>query len=420
MPTPAFLRPLIRTLTLTLALALTAAEASAATTRLSLHSSTTPAEGTWELGRSGWTWLGGLTFEIRRETSYSRSFDLPSAAQAEFNRARDGDPIDIRVRYPAGSLRLQGKKFRDSGSGTYTFEPDPTYSAELEKVIGRAPDKGELFDFSQEGISLDFVRAASSASLRSSPRDLLDLRNHGVNTSSIAGYAAAGFKDPRDMIHLRDHGVSTEFAREARDAGYGRDARELTNLRDHGISTDYLRSWGDAGLTPSADELIRLRDHGLQADYATAWKTAGFNLTTDELIRARDHGVSTRFVRELGATGSVRSVDEVIRLQEQGVSPSFVRALATRTPSQPDADDLSTEDTIRLRQQGVEASYYRDLLKANPRFSPEDVIRLRQHGVPSSYISAISIEGRPPLDAETIIDVHDRGLSPDLVRKLRQ
>ena len=81
---------------------------------------------------------------------------------------------------------------------------------------------------------------------------------------------------------------------------------------------------------------------------------------------------------------------------------------------------LSDTEIVRLRQHGVSVDYLQGWREIGYEFSPEEIIRLRNHGVPVEYAKQSNPPGRKLLDASTLIDTRNRGLSAETIRKLRE
>ena len=93
----------------------------------------------------------------------------------------------------------------------------------------------------------------------------------------------------------------------------------------------------------------------------------------------------------------------------------YMAALNGATVEKPTVDEL-----LHARWNGVSEDYLKDISRTGARLPPEDIIRLRQQGVNGNYIKALNVPGRPPLDADTIIHLRQRGVDAKTARKLRE
>ncbi len=127
--------------------------------------------------------------------------------------------------------------------------------------------------------------------------DLINLRNHGVSGSLIAG-ASSFFGHPgvSDLIRLADHGISGSY---------------LAELRAAGVS----------GL--SADDVVRIRDHGVMPMLIAGLRARGYAVTADSLVKLADHGVTILYIDSLQRfrSNGRPSLDDIIRLHDAGFSP---------------------------------------------------------------------------------------------------
>lgn len=251
----------------------------------------------------------------------------------------------------AGRFVCKGSMAWNKGSGTFTFEPDPKFTAELQRMGYLAPDSWQVFEMMLAGVSLEFARVAKEAGVRSSTAQLLEMRHHGVSVEYMQAIKKAGYDKLRadDLMQMKDHGVSTDFMADLKDAGYelatdrmvqlhdrGVDSRymaelkrhglkpgvqEILQLRDHGVSPEYMKSLQDAGYEGvSAEDMTRMRDHGVPADFAVDARDLGYNFTLAELIQMKDNGVDSKYLRRLKDSG-MRSLTaaQITKLKQHGV-----------------------------------------------------------------------------------------------------
>ena len=383
--------------------------------RLQLRPGESRAEGSWDIDLDAYRSQrrNGVQIEIRQKGS-THSFYLPAERAPVIPNARNGSPIEFAIKSDAGELRFKGEVERDVATGTYRFEPNKTFAADAGKLLKRDLSNDDLLELAWSDVTWVYIQAVADAGLNPTYEDVLSLRRHGLKAEAIKEFVAAGTDKPRDIIQLRNHGVTAEYVREARQLSFGKTTDELTRLRNHGVSTEQLQGWHDAGTSPSTEEVIRLRNHGVQPEYAAAWKKAGFEFTHEELIRARNFGVPSDFPAALAKGGNKPKIEEVIRMRQYGVGADYYREMREANSK------LTPEDITRFRQHGVSSEYVKTLSKNGASFTADQIISLRNSGVPADYIAAINVEGRTPLDAKSIIELRNRGVSAETARKLRQ
>jgi hypothetical protein len=108
---------------------------------------------------------------------------------------------------------------------------------------------------------------------------------------------------PKQLIALRDHGVDRAFIEQMRAAGVedlGVD--DFIELYDHGVDAEFVRELGEMGFTNlTRDQLIELYEHGVDAEFVREMRGLGFNnLTPGEWVTLRDEGAETAENDETG------------------------------------------------------------------------------------------------------------------------
>ena len=66
------------------------------------------------------------------------------------------------------------------------------------------------------------------------------------------------------MIDLKNQGLRVEFLKEAKEMGYGFSPKEMLDLQHHGVDSGYLRKLNDSGFNAlTAEKIMKLHDHGI-------------------------------------------------------------------------------------------------------------------------------------------------------------
>jgi hypothetical protein len=296
--------------------------------------------------------------------------------------------VRIEVSRPAGRLILEGETARRKASGQARFTGNAGFAKVVEKEVGQVPSLSELLEMALLRVDLDYV-------------------------SGIKGNVS-GKLEVASIIHLKQNGVSPKTAAAFRAAGYTFGCDDLIRALQQGVSSNYARDFRKAGYEYSLDELVRACQQGISSEYAAGFRKAEYNYSLDELIRARQQGISAEYAAGFRKAGHEYSLDELIRARQQGISADYAANFRKA------GYNYSLDDLIRARQQGISADWAARFARAGYKFSLDDLIRLRQNGVSSDYAEKIRIEGRKNLSANTIIDCRNRGLSAELVQKLRE
>jgi len=285
-------------------------------------------------------WTNSREVPLDRFRGFSLSM-LASASPAKFEYVAD-----------AGRLICEGRFLMGTGSGTYTFAPDPAFSTALQQMGFDAPDDEQLFSMLMMDVNRDFAREIRDAGLRASINDLLQLRMHGINLDYIREARQAGYPNftAEDYIQLRIHGVETALLRDLKADGYDLRAEEIVQLRIHGVDSAYIRDLKSYGLKPDASDLTQMRMHGVTPEYLKGLKDAGYgNLRAEEIDQLRSHGVEPRFVQEARRSGYNFTPEELAQLRMHGVDGAYLKRLQDAGMRNLNADQIA-----KLRMHGVD------------------------------------------------------------------
>jgi len=110
------------------------------------------------------------------------------------------------------------------------------------------------------------MRELKKYGLQPAAADLVQLKIHGVSTNYLKGLKDAGYGGllASEITDLAIHGVSVDFIEDSKSLGYSFTPRQLIDLRIHGVDGAYLRRLRDAGLKNlSAAQIEKLRIHGV-------------------------------------------------------------------------------------------------------------------------------------------------------------
>jgi beta-lactamase regulating signal transducer with metallopeptidase domain len=346
--------------------------------------------GTWDARAS--TRAGYVHLQLR-ELHWSSGSDVPlkqleglSAQQLESGTA----PVRFTLRRDAGTFAFNGILGGGVGAGTFTFAPNPSFAAELEKRGFGRPTAREQYKMARSDVSLAFVDELKAQNYTDiSTSQLVRAGDHGVNADYLRSMSELGYRfgSLDALITLRDHGVSAEYVRQLQELGYKQlTADELRTARDHGVTPEYVRELVALGYKLSIEQLRNARDHGVTTEFAQGMKDAGFaSLTIEQLVNARDHGVTSEFARQTGELGVPKvSLEQLVKMRDHGVGAEFMRELST------------------LGYRGLEV----DVL-----------VQMRDHGVTTGYIRELKDLGYTGLSVDELVTLRDHGVTPDRIRK---
>jgi len=286
--------------------------------------------------------------------NWSNSRDVPLDSFRGFSLSMLGSPGPAKFEYvaDAGRLLCEGRFLVGSGSGSYTFAPDPAFISALQQMGYDTPDDEQLFSMLMMDINRAFAREIRDSGLRASTSDLIQLRIHGVTLDYIRETRQAGYQNfsADDYAQLRIHGVDTNFLRDLKAAGYDLRASEIAQLRIHGVDSRYMRDLKSYGLKPDAMDLSQMRIHGVTPEYLKGLKDAGYeNLRIDEINQLRNHGVEPRFAQEARRLGYDFTADELAQLRIHGVDAAYLQRLQDAGMRH-----LNAQQIAKLRMHGVD------------------------------------------------------------------
>lgn len=301
--------------------------------------------------------VGKVHFTVRHSNEFgnsSHSSTVPLDRFRGFSLSMFASPGPVKFEYvsDAGRLICEGRILLGTGSGSYTFAPDPTFVSALGQMGYDTPDEEQLFSMLMMDINREFAREISNSGLGASINDLIQLRIHGVKLDYIREARRAGYQTltADDYAQLRIHGVDTEFLREIKAAGYDLHAADIVQLRIHGVDNSYIRGLNTYGLKPDASDLTQLRIHGVTPEYLRDLKEAGYeNLHVEEINQLRTHGVEPRFVKEAHRLGYDFTPDELAQLRIHGVDEAYLNRLEAAGMR-----NLNAEQIAKLRIHGVD------------------------------------------------------------------
>jgi beta-lactamase regulating signal transducer with metallopeptidase domain len=360
------------------------------------------APGTWEIRPTD---APGTVHLRLVELNSSSGSNVPIEQLAGLTSAQltgAGGPVQFRVRRDAGTFTFEGVIRNGVGAGTFSFAPDASFPAELEKRGFTRPTSREQYQLARHDVGYAFLdELTRQGYAKPQTSDLVRAGQHGVQATYLRDMGALGYRlgslDP--LIKLRDHGITPAYVRELADLGYkGLAADDIREARDHGITPDYVRGMREAGYSSlSMTELIKVRDHGVTPDFVRELGDAGHRkLPLDQILRVRDHGVSPEYVRELRGLGYALPIDELVRARDHGITLEYVRAMAALGYSKQPMDSL-----IRVRDHGVTPQYAEELKALGyDRVPLDDLVSLRDHGLTADRVRAANARAgtRLPID----------------------
>ena len=416
---------------------------------LRIQETTPQVRGTWktlpdrEGNRAGpkRTWF---TIRLRMPKGRDPQFSRPADQFPDLfvRRAPDG-PLRFEVESDAGVLHFEGERSDEKLNGVFQFRSVASFTQEVSPLFSEPTQPIQWLLLALSNAKASEIVGFASTGLRFSAEGYLTLKSHGVQREYVQPLLQSGqnfdveaiarmrdhavppglpsamrkagydFK-VSDYCLLRDHTVSAAEAGVWRESGYMLSATDLCRLRDHAVSSEYSTILPQASFHLSLEDFIRLRDHGVAPAEVAAWKRAGFELDSVEVCRLRNHSVTADYGRSVKEAIGVITVDELIRLRGQGVPEAYLRQMLEIDPR------LKVADLIQLRTHAVDSGYVRAWRDAGCDFKIQELVRLRDHGVPVTYARVVHSTKNQPISVSTLIELHNKGLSPAAVRQMRE
>ena len=197
--------------------------------------------------------------------------------QAQLNSP--GARASFGLHRDAGAFAFDGWLQQGTGSGHFTFSPDPRYEEEL-----RA-----------RGYTVDEPRKLMTAGL-------IDLSIPYIDQIRNAGFKDLTFNN---LVAFRALRVDAPYIDSMRRHFSDLDAETVISLRALNVTDDYIGSMKSEGLAPAtAHDAIELRALRVDSAYVKEMASVGYDhLSAHDLVQLRALRVDAAFVRSLEAHG---------------------------------------------------------------------------------------------------------------------
>jgi len=296
-------------------------------------------------------------------------------------------PFLQAVTSDAGTLTFEGTRAGKSANGIVRFDANPDYAAEVKSLLGEPPSEDQYLELAMNRLQLVDIRRYHKAGPSLTLEDIQRLRNNSVGADDVADLAAAGYALTVDeLIRLRNSGISSTYAIDLRKGGLKLDASQLVKLHNSGIDAAYAVGMYKIGLGEDIDTIISLHNSGINVDYVNSFSKAGYKFDKESLIHLHNSGINSDYAASLKQGGY----------------------------------ELGEADIIRLHNSGINSDYAAGLKKAGYTLDVKDIIRLHNAGVNVDYVAAMTTPNKNNLTVDQIINLRNRGVDAETVRKLRE
>ena len=199
------------------------------------------------------------------------TLDFARAIKDAGIRASTGELLDMRNRgvsiefvqevKKAGYDKLRAEdlmRMRDHGvnSSFLADLKDSGYDLSVDRII----------ELRNHGVNSRYLAELKQHGLQPTVGEIVQLRNNGVSPEYMKTLHDAGYDSlSADQItRMKQHGVPAEFAVDAKALGYQFTPGELIDMRNHGVNSNYLRRLRDSGMKNlTASQISKLKSHGV-------------------------------------------------------------------------------------------------------------------------------------------------------------
>jgi hypothetical protein len=196
----------------------------------------------------------------------TQNMDLPWSVLSGFaltDLAREGAKADTVVNGEAGRLTCSGTVHDQRLSGDYTFVPDRSFVARMDRAGYHGLDSDKLLAYTLFQITMSWIESLQQA--------------------GVTGM------DANNLIALKIFKADAAFVRQLGELGYPTPpAEKLIALRVQGVDPAEVKQIRALGLDPSLDELIQMRIFKVTPDFVKRMQARGFNnLSISKLVQIR-------------------------------------------------------------------------------------------------------------------------------------
>ena len=243
-----------------------------------------------------------LSFERRTEkgghhqnsTSYDYS-DLQGLSPSQNGR------VNFRLVREAGTIDAEGTFVNGTGSGTFTFTPNPGF-------VDAMRSRG--FDFAKSG-------GKHPADIN---ERLFAATTIGVTTKLADDLVAANFGplDVDDLFKAAIFKITPEFISEMKATGFPNlGMEELVKARIFNVDANYVREVRDMGFEKEGFEgLVKFRIFKVTPELLSTLRSEGFsNLSAEEVVKFRIFNIDTDFIRRAKADDPNVTVEQLVEMK---------------------------------------------------------------------------------------------------------
>ena len=244
-----------------------------------------------------------LNMERRTERGHSnmgQTYDFSELQGLTREQVLAGGPVRFSLVREAGTVEFEGSFRNGRGSGTYSFNGNPSFVSAM---------KSRGFDFEESARRRDERepedRQFAAAVL-------------GVTTALADDLLSADFGklDVDDLFKAAIFKIDSKFMREMKASGFpGLRMEELVKARIFKIDAEFLRQAAQMGFDKeSFESLVKMRIFKVTPEFVAEVKNEGLNnLTVEDLVKMRIFKIDAEFIRRAKADGVPLEVEELVQ-----------------------------------------------------------------------------------------------------------
>lgn len=336
-----------------------------------------------------------------------------------------GEMGEFYITRASGKMTLKGVFDGNDGVGNFSFEPRPSFIADLERMGYGTYDEKELLLLFMADMNDEYLKYLKDQGYDPSHQKLLEVaifyEDLGELKERIATVKRLGYDKPslKKLIELQIHGVDENYIEDLATAGFDDlSLKDIVKAKIHGLSSDFVQEMNQMGFTNlSFDRLTELAIHGVSTEYVQELRDLGYtNLDPKEVLKSKIHGVSTERIADFQKAGfSDLTLNQAQKLAIHGVSARYVAELRDLGYT-----NLDPNEVVQSKIHGVSTKRVADWQKAGfSNLTLDQAQKMAIHGVDAELVKGLKEFGFTDLSVDQAVSAKIHGMSPQRIRAIK-
>jgi beta-lactamase regulating signal transducer with metallopeptidase domain len=309
--------------------------------------------------------------------------DLPKDKQGTFTLTRE-----------AGTMHFTGKFEGNKGMGQYKFDPDKSYSDQMQKEGIDVTADRDLMVFFMVNIKKSYIQMLKQNGYTELDKDkLIPLAALDINEAYISSIKEAGFKDISldDLVPFKSLDITKTYIEEIRNAGYKNVTPDkIITFKAQGIDGKYISDFRNAAKAGSNQ-----KNNTDQDEYITKSQEQKHNENNNSNKNDDD--------------------DDIIAFKSMNIDKAFINSF-----KEAGYNNLSNSDLIAMKSLGVTPEYIKTFQNAGYKNIPaDDLIALKSQDITAALIKQYKELGLNDVTIDNIIGAKATGASPAFIKSMR-